>query len=126
MFFKKHFYPNGDFDKLKARFVAGGDDEDRSVYAESEIAPQTVSTSSVFTIQAIAARETRAVATVNFPGAYLNSDMPTDGEPVMMSLDPYMTEVLIKIEPSYRKYVNSNGTCVVRVKGPRSRKVMFR
>jgi hypothetical protein len=93
-FFKEKFYPNDDFDKLKARFVAGGDGQDRSVYAESEIASQTVSTSSVFTI---AARETRAVATVDFPCAYLNSDVPTDSELVIMSLDPYMTDVLIKI-----------------------------
>jgi hypothetical protein len=75
-----------------------------------------VSTSSGFTIAAIAARETRAVATVDFPGAYLiNSDMPTNSKPVMMSWDPYMTEVLIKIEPNIRKYVNSNDTFVVRV-----------
>jgi hypothetical protein len=115
MFFKEKFHPNGDFDKLKARFVAGGDGQDRSVYSESEITSQTVSTSSVFIIAAIAARESRAVATVDFPGAYLNSDMPTDGEPVHMSLDPYMTGVLTKLKPDYRKYVNQNGTCVVRV-----------
>jgi hypothetical protein len=83
MVFKEKFHPNGNFDKLKARFVAGGNGQDRALYAESEIASQTVSTSSVFIIAAIAARESRAVATVDFPDAYLNSDMPTDGEPVL-------------------------------------------
>jgi hypothetical protein len=115
MFFKEKFYPNGDFEKLKARFVAGGDGQDRSMYSENQISSQTVSTSSVFVIAALAAREKRAVATVDFPGAYLNSDMPSDGEKVFMRMDPYMTSVLCKVSPEYKQYVNQDGTAVVQV-----------
>jgi hypothetical protein len=50
MFFKEKFYPNGELEKLKARFVAGGDGQDRSMYCENHISSQTVSTSSVFII----------------------------------------------------------------------------
>ena len=74
-----------------------------------------VSTTSVFTIAAIAASENRAVATVDFPGAYLNSDMPSDGKPVFMLMDKYTTAVLTKLEPSYQKFVKQDGTCVVQV-----------
>jgi hypothetical protein len=41
--------------------------------------------------------------------------MPTDGEPVLMSLDPYMTKVLLHLKPEYKEFVNDNGTCVVQV-----------
>jgi hypothetical protein len=39
-FFKTKFYPSGDFEKLKARFVAGGERQD----SENQISSQTVST----------------------------------------------------------------------------------
>jgi hypothetical protein len=115
MFFKEKFYPNGDFEKLKARYVAGGDEQDRSMCSENHVSSQTVSTSSVCKIAALAAREKRAVATVDFPVAYLNSDMPSDDESVFMRMDPYMTSVLCKVSPEYKQYVNQDGTAVVQV-----------
>jgi hypothetical protein len=45
MFFKEKFYPSGEFKKLKARSVAGGDGQDRLMYSENQISSQTVSTS---------------------------------------------------------------------------------
>ena len=40
------------------------------------------------TVAAIAASENRAVATIDFPGAFLNSDMPLDGDhAVLMRLN---------------------------------------
>ena len=77
MFFKEKYLPTGAFEKLKARFVADGSGQDRSLYDQSKLISYTVSTSSVFITAAIAARENRSVATVDFPGAYLNSDMKT-------------------------------------------------
>ena len=115
MFFKEKYLPTSAFEKLKARFVADGSGQDRSLYDQSKLISYTVSTSSVFITAAIAARENRSVATVDFPGAYLNSDMKTDGEPVLMSLDRYMTQVLIKLDPSYKESVQPDGTCVVQV-----------
>jgi hypothetical protein len=110
MFFKE---------KLKARFVAGSDGQDRSMYCENQITSQTVSTLSVFIIAALAAREKRAVATVDFPGAYLNSDMQSDGGKLFISMDSKMTSVLCKVSLEYKQYVNQDGTAVVQVvKGP--------
>jgi len=115
VFYKDKFLPTGEFEKLKARLVAGGDGQDRNLYDQSKLTSYTVSTTSVFTIAAIAASENRAVATVDFPGAYLNSDMPSDGKPVFMLMDKYTTAVLTKLEPSYQKFVKQDGTCVVQV-----------
>ena len=113
-FLKEKYTAQGLFDKLKARLVAGGHLQDRTVYDESAL--PTASTTSVFITAAIAAKENRAVATIVVPGAYLNSTMPDDEPPVLMRLNKFETRVLVKIEPEFGKFVNSNGTCVVRLK----------
>ena len=61
------FENDGMFKKLKSRLVAGGHLQDRDAY--NNIASPNASTSSVFILTAIAARQKRAVATVDFPGA---------------------------------------------------------
>jgi hypothetical protein len=114
MFIKEKYLPTGVCEKLKARFVAGGDGQDRSLYSESQLSSK-VSTTSVFLVAALAAKEKRTVAVVDFPGAYLNSEMPKDGKKVHMKLDQYMTGVLVSLDPSYKEFVNEDGTCVVRV-----------
>jgi hypothetical protein len=115
MFFKEKYLPTGAFEKLKARFVAGGDGQDRTLYSKSQLSSKTVSTTSVFIVAALAAKEKRAVAVVDFPGAYLNSEMPKDGEKVHMKLDQYMTGVLVSMDPSHREFVNPDGTSIVHV-----------
>ena len=58
-----------------ARLVAGGHKKDRSVYSDSETSSSTVSTTSLFLIAAIAAKESRKVVTIDFSGAYLNAQI---------------------------------------------------
>ena len=115
MFLKDKYTADGKFDKLKSRLVAGGHLQDRSIYNDGS--SPTVSTTSIFTITAIAASENRSVATIDFPGAFLNSDMPSEGDhTVYMRLNKYLTNVLISIDKSYIKYVNDKGTCIVKLK----------
>jgi hypothetical protein len=68
MFFKEKYKPNGMFDKLKARLVAGGHQQDRSVYSESDTSSPTVATEAVMMVAAIAARD----AAIN-----VNNDAPS-------------------------------------------------
>jgi len=75
IFIKEKFKPDGLFDKLKARLVAGGDQQDRTVYSDNETSSPTVPTCSLFMIEAVAAKEHRYIATIDFTGAYLNTDM---------------------------------------------------
>jgi hypothetical protein len=35
---------------------------------------------------------------------------------VFMRINKYLTNVLTSIDPSYKKFVNANGTCVVKMK----------
>ena len=110
MFLKQKNNPDGSFLKLKARLVAGGDQEDKSLY--EDLSSPTVSTSAVFTLLAIAAHEKRRVAVVDNSGAYLNADM-TSGVPVHMRLDRTMTDIIIDIDPSYGKYTDAKGGVTV-------------
>jgi hypothetical protein len=114
LFLKEKFSPTGIFEKLKSRLVAGGHMQDRSLYPDKD--SPTAATASVFMVAGIAASEGRAVATVDFPGAYLHSDLPPDQPPVLMRLNKYEAQVLVKIAPEYAKHLRKNGTLVVRLR----------
>ena len=75
MFLKEKFFPDGTFDKLKCRIVAGGDMQDRSEYGEEETSSPTVSLSSVYLVVSVAAREGIKVGTADVGTAYLNADI---------------------------------------------------
>lgn len=111
MFLKEKFLSNGEFEKLKARLVAGGHQQDKSLY--DDISSPTVATSSAFMIAALAAREGRHVVTVDIAGAYLNAEM--SGQEVLMRLDRTMAAILTKIRPDYLPLLCSDGTMIVRL-----------
>jgi len=112
VFLTEKFIPSGEFDKLKSRLVAGGHKQDRAEY--EDISSPTVSTQSVFMLSALAAAEGRTIATVDITGAYLNADMP-DGYEVLMRLDKEITRRVVRLRPIFKKFVNPNGTLIVRL-----------
>ena len=79
------FLASGKFEKLKARLVAGGDQQHKTLY--DDLPAPTVGTSSVFTLLSIAASEDRKVTAIDISGAYLNADMD-------MRLDKNMTGMM--------------------------------
>ena len=109
LFLKEKYKANGEFEK--ARLVAGGHQQDRTVYDRQETSP-TIATSSVMIIAAIAAVEKREVVTMNIGGAYLHADMKKD---VFMRLPKELSDVLVKLDVSYKRYVNAAGQIVVRL-----------
>jgi hypothetical protein len=108
-------YERGIYERLKARLVAGGHLQSRE---ETEGASPTPATEAVFMVAAIAAFEGRAVATVDFPSAFLLADIPEDAPEVFVELNRFETKVLIKIDPTFEKFVKENGKCVVKLKKP--------
>jgi Reverse transcriptase (RNA-dependent DNA polymerase) len=106
-------HPDGSFDKYKARLVAGGDMQEKKLY--EDLSSPTVSTSSVFTVAAIAAHERRHVVVVDIGIAFLNAKMP-QGVPVHMRLDKTMSEYLVGINPKYAEFRETNGTITVLLK----------
>ena len=110
MFLKEKFFADGSFEKLKARLVAGGHEQDRLAY--DNLASPTVSTTSLFTIAAIAAKEARNVVSLDIGGAYLNANLKAD---VYMMLDEFSSAILANLDPKYKQYMNGSGRIVVKL-----------
>lgn len=111
MFLKQKFTAAGELDKYKARLVAGGHRQDKSLY--EDLASPTASLCSVFTTAAIAAQESRKVMTCDIGGAFLHCPIAPTGVTVRMALDKVMTRFLLEIAPEYSKFVRPDGTCIV-------------
>jgi hypothetical protein len=69
MFLKDKYLASGVFDRFKARLVAGGDMQDKSLY--DDLSSPTAATSSVLSVAALAAKEGRKVVMVDIGGAFL-------------------------------------------------------
>ena len=111
LFLKEKYLSNGDFEKLKARLVAGGHQQNKSEY--KDLSSPTVATSAAFMIASLAARESRNVVCVDIAGAYLNAEM--SGQEVLMRLDRTMSAILVKIKPEYESFLCNDGTMIVRL-----------
>jgi hypothetical protein len=112
MFLKEKYFSTGLFDKLKSRFVAGGNMQDRSIYGEWETTSPTVSLSSVYIAASIAALEGRKVRTMDIGGAYLNADMARE---VLMRVEPKIAELFVRVNERYREGLDADGSLVVRL-----------
>lgn len=112
MFLKEKFLPTGEFEKLKARLVAGGDQQDKNLY--EDLSSPTVSTSAVLTVLGIAAHEKRSITVVDITGAYLNADIGKEVT-VHMRLDQLISSMMIRLSPEYGKYTDHRGSIVVRL-----------
>ena len=113
MFLKMKYLSTGEEDKLKARLVAGGNMQDRSIYTAADTSSPTVDLQSFYMIAAIAARERRVVVTADIGGAYLNADMQKE---VYMRLDSKLAEVLVALEPEYEQFMCKDGSMVVKLR----------
>ena len=113
MFIKPKYKASRELIKVKSRLVAGGHKQDVTIFKNQSSTP-TAATASVFLIASIAHYEKRSVATVDFPGAYLNARMPKDKTD---EVDKKVSEIVIKLDNSYERYLNSDGTIIVKLDG---------
>ena len=111
MFLKEKYLPNGEFERLKARLVAGGHEQDRTMY--DDVSSPTVSLPSTLMVVALAAKEQREVAVVDIAGAYLNAAIKN--KQIFMKLDAIQSKLLVRLEPSYKEYVDTDGTITVQL-----------
>ena len=113
IFSKEKFFPDGAFEKLKSRLVAGGNMQDKSLY--EDISSPTVATTSVLMVATIAAQEGRLVATCDVPGAYLNCNLSEDADPIHMRLGKLEAAILIQLDSSFASGMLEDGSCVVQL-----------
>jgi hypothetical protein len=113
LFFKEKYLPDGSFDRMKARLVAGGDQLDRELYGNSE--SPTASMSALFMCAGIAASERRKVESADVTAAYLNAQIPADQPPIMMTLGKDITQVYVNKHPEFKEFVRNNGSMTVKL-----------
>ena len=101
--------------KAKARLVAGGDHQDRNMYSRTDITSPTCSITGLFTHAALACMEEEEVVVTDVTCAYLNARMPKDNPEklVFLRIDPFITPLLLKVNPSLQPYVTPGGTIIV-------------
>ncbi|KAA8493869.1 Copia protein [Porphyridium purpureum] len=112
LFVKAQIWANGDLKKMKARLVAGGNLHDKSLHPD--VSSPTASTNALFFIAALTAQENRAVASIDFPGAFLNAQMP-DNPPTYIRLNRFLANTLVAIETRYQTQQNVHGTMICRL-----------
>ena len=111
MFLKDKYFASGAFEKFKARLVASGNQQNRTLY--ENLTSPTAATTSLLTVASIAAAENRTILIIDIGGAFLNASMLPTGVTVYMRLNALMSSILVKIDPLYDKYLEADGTIVV-------------
>lgn len=101
----------GEMIKLKARLVAGGHRQDRSLYPTERRSSPTVQIQSIFTMLSIAASENRHVMTFDVAMAFLEAEID---EEIYMMLDKVTTATIIKLHPHLATMVR-NGKLLVKL-----------
>ena len=110
MFLKEKFDSQGQFQKLKARLVAGGHMQVTSELLYEQIHSPTASLPHLFIVACLAARDKAHIKTIDIAGAYLNANIASH------KIDPILSEFLVDIDPStYRPLVRNNGKIVVQL-----------
>ena len=111
---KEETTPDGIVDKVKERVVAGGNQQDKSIYTLNETSSPTVSTVAVLVTMAIAAHEGRQAMTIEVETAYLNAKMIED-KPVYMQIGPLVTAILAQLDEKFEKYQDSKEAIIVKL-----------
>ena len=116
MFIKEKHTPEGIFERIKARLVARGDKQDRSLYTE-DVSASTASSMSVFSVIAIAAHEERIAVVGDIPGAFLHAPMKEGGEEVFLTIEPVLSQMLADKYPDvFKGYIpERRGTLTVKL-----------
>jgi hypothetical protein len=106
MFLKTKFDGLGRFEKIKARLVANGKQQDTY--------PDTCSPMVVLMCLTIAAKEGRDICAVDIGGAYLNAErVCEEGDEIVMELEPMLVAILAKHEPQIKPFVDEKGRMLV-------------
>ena len=111
IFIKQKFKPNGKPDKVKARLVAGGHRQDRSLYPDNY--SPTVSLENLFIESCIAANNNMNIISLDIASAYLNADM--SHENIYMRLDKYISNLMCDLDSTYSNFINKNGNIIVKL-----------
>jgi len=108
LFVKVKYLSSGIIDKVKARIVCGGDDEDKGSYDPASLWSPTVALPSTMLTLGIAAFEKRHIRVLDIKGAYLCENLQ-DGSSILVKLSKETTEILLYLYPEMKKFVDDEG-----------------
>ena len=110
--FLREKYEDGSFVKIKARLVADGRMQDRTVY--NDHSSSTTKTKSVMTCLKLAARHNWDLLKLDVGGAFLCANMD-ESEEVFMVLDKQLSQMCGNWIQGVSEHLRNNGKLVVRV-----------
>jgi hypothetical protein len=106
MFLVCKYLANGVFEKVKARLVSDGQDQDVNLYLDKSL--PMVALQSVFTVLGLGAMKTwRKIIKIDLKGAFVQT--PMKGQPTYMKLDPKITKYAVELYTEYSNYVEGDG-----------------
>ena len=105
-------HPNGDFDKLKARLLLNGAQQDKESY--NSVYSPTIDTTTLFLALGIAAHENHQCAAYDIGTAFLNADK-MKGVTIHTHLKGLVVTILLRLIPSLAEFVDSNGGILAEV-----------
>lgn len=111
LFLKPKYFPNGDFEKLKGRFVGGGNLQDRSLYSKNDTSSPTVELTTIMMITALSAREGRTISTIDIKSAYLNAEIKS--KEILMHIDPAISTLVCVAKPEWKSFQRQDGSLIV-------------
>ena len=117
LFLKEKLLPDGSFDKLKARLVAGGHRQDTSLY--DDVSSPTVNLTTLYTVLAIAAHEGHSLTAIDIKGAYLNANLKT--VEVHMKIPAYLARLFVPVYMQLKnrdvsEFLEKDGSLIVKIK----------
>jgi hypothetical protein len=99
-FLKDKISPEGEFLKIKARIVAGGNDQDESTFGATT-AP-TINSVTLMLILHIMAAEDRECATFDVPSAFVRVPADENEPPIYGFMDPTLSKLVCELYPEYK------------------------
>jgi len=107
MFVVAKHLASGEFDKMKARLVADGRDQEQELYPDKS--SPMVAIHSVFTVLGLMAKKPwRVTVKIDIKGAFVQT--PMKEELTYMRLDKSLTEHVINLFPDLRGFVEADGS----------------
>lgn len=108
MFLKAKFDPQGKFQKLKARIVGWGNQQDRKDYPPETRSSPTVKWESWMTVLAIAVEQSRRAVSMDVECAYFEATTKKAVKPVSVQFSKYISDLITQEFPEYSKFTHRN------------------
>ena len=118
LFLKGKLLPDGSFNKLKARLVAGGHRQDTALY--DDVSSPTVNLTTLYTILAITAHAGQNLTAIDIKGAYLNASLKS--VEVHMKIPAYLARLFVPVymqlqnRDDVSEYLKKDGSLIVKIK----------